>query len=198
MQKIAKKRGRPEIWSKNGRPSKLEEILKLFPEDGSRIQAKELRQNALKLGISPHTLFPYLRRLEDNFQVIKEVEVPAKPPKVYYKRITEEEFFGREAFLESEKSMKQIWSNLERLPKGYGMKKFLFAQWLWVLTGILTKIGSKAREIKDVNKRKEFIDITIRIHLIPKLLKLSSLTVFESKDWESGLYTFAEFIQSLK
>jgi len=200
--KRKKSRGRPRIWSKIGRPSKLEEILALFSEDGPRIQAKELKQKALKQGISPNTLFPYLRRLEDNFQVMKEVDVPAKPPKVYYKRITEEEFFGKEAFLKIEAYLELMWPIAEKLPKmGVSLdslKKSVLESWSCLFTKYLMIIGSKAREIKDANKRKEFIEITTRIHLLPKLLKLSSLMCFEPKDWRGVLGVVEENIQKSK
>jgi hypothetical protein len=192
-------RGRPK--KKDGQ-DKLIEILKLLPEDGSKIQAKELKQRAHNQKISPNTLFDYLRILEDNFQVIKEVDVPAKPPKVYYKRITEEEFFGKELFLKNQAYLERGWSIAEKLSKTgeelEPLKKSVLVAYLLLFTGYLTKIGSKAREIKDVNKRKEFIDITTRIHLLPNLLKLSSLGYFEPKDWGSGLGAVREMMQKSK
>jgi predicted nucleic acid-binding Zn-ribbon protein len=187
-------RGRPK---KRDGQDKLIEVLKLLPLDGSKIQAKELKERAHDQGISPNTLFDYLKILENNFQVKKDVDESAYPPKVYYRKLTEEEFFGRRnAFLEDEKTLKREWSNFDKvgLPKGRVFKKALLAPWLLELTRILTKIGSKAREIKDVNKRKEFIDITTRIHLLPKLLEFSSVMYFEPKDWESGLDFIAEFM----
>jgi hypothetical protein len=182
-----KSRGRPKTWSSS---SKLDEILELFPKDGSRIRAKELKEKALDQGISPNTFYSYLRTLEDFSQTIKETIPAAKRAEIYYKLITKDKLFGVKETLE------EIYPYFERIMtvkipvelKNPILQSVLEMN-LALLLAYLLKIGKKARTIEDPQKRKEFINITLQIHLHPLLLMLSSLPEIDPKHWENAFVT---------
>jgi len=168
---------------------KLFVILELFPKDGSLIQAKELKQEALKRRISPNTLFHYLRTLERNLVVSKHVDASFMPPRVYYKRLTEEELFGIKAVMRKDLPLiERIWLEGKQVPLEITepLKKSLFEKYLALLLAVLLRVGAKAKEIEDLQKRKEFIDILLELHLHPYLLMLSSLSEIEPKQWEDA------------
>jgi DNA-binding HxlR family transcriptional regulator len=178
-------------------PLKLMQVYQLLPKDGSPVQAKELKERASKQGISPNTLFSYLDVLERNSQVLKYADTSFKPPKVYYKLITEDEFLGKEVFKKIEGFIDRLWPMIKELDKTFAetpskgipdrLKTIVLEMWLAVFTAYLAVIGAKAREIEDVQRKKEFIDTATRIHLLPKLLMWSSLPWIEPKHWESAL-----------
>jgi hypothetical protein len=182
-----KSSGRPRTWSGS---SKLHQILELFPKDGSRIQAKELKKKALDQGISPNTLYPYLKKLEDFSQTMKEAIPAAKRAEIYYRLITKEELFGVKETLE------EIYPYFERIMTlkipievTNPILQSVLEMNLALLLAYLLKIGKKARTIEDPQKRKEFINITLQIHLHPLLLILSSLPEIDPKHWENAFVT---------
>jgi len=188
-----KKLGRPMAFAED----KVRQIYELLPRNGTRIQAKELKEKAMKEGIGPNTLFNYLAVLEKNLHALKEVDVVARPPKVYYRRITEKEFFGiKETITWAEKQLEQIRPSIEKLPKEIppSIKTSWLAVWLGVLTGYLAIIGSRASEIEDAQRRGEFIDVTLRLHVYPKLLEWSSLAWAEPELWKSALEPFTTVV----
>lgn len=190
---MKKSRGRPKIWSDT---SKLDEILELFPKDGSSIQAKELKEKALNQGISPNTLFYYRRKLTDNLQIVKWVDVQAKRSKFYYKRITDEELFGlKEFWTKNVPLIMQTWEK-DPIEITGPIKKITLEKAMVLFLTYLFKTGEKARTIEDPQKRKEFIDIMLHIHLHPSLLIFSSLLAIESKHWGEALKTIQEMWQT--
>lgn len=172
-------RGRPKVW---GGPNKLDEILDLFPKDGSRIQHKELKRKALEKGISPNTLYLYLRKLEENLQVIKEVDISAKPPKVFYKRLTNKDFLRIEEIHLPEAEL--TWLRSKEIPTEVRerFERSYLEKALALLLAYLLRIGERASAIDDYQKRKEFIDIALDIHLRPLLFMLSDRRI-EPRHW---------------
>jgi DNA-directed RNA polymerase subunit RPC12/RpoP len=194
-----RKQGRPQ---KPGRPAafaedKLRQIYELLPRDGTRVQAKELKEKAMKDAIGPNTLFNYLAVLEKNLHALKEVDATSRPPKVYYRRITEKEFFGiKETLTWAQKQLDQIRPFLEKLPKEITppLKNSVLSVWLGVLTSYLAIIGSRASAIEDLQKRREFIDVTLRLHVYPTLLEWSSKDWVEPGLWKSALEPFSAVV----
>jgi hypothetical protein len=185
--KPKKSRGKPKTWSSS---SKVDEILELFPKDGSRIRAKELKEKALDQGISPNTRYPYLKKLEEFSQTMKEAIPAAKRAEIYYRLITKEELFDVKETLE------EIYPYFERIMTvkipidvTNPILQSVLEMNLALLLAYLLKIGKKARTIEDPQKRKEFINITLQIHLHPLLLMLSSLPEIDPKHWGNAFVT---------
>jgi hypothetical protein len=195
-----KKPGRPKMFSDEDR---MRTVYQLLPADGSSVQMKELYEDARKKQLGPNTLMTYLNKLIEAKQVIKTPTLSDEkrrgaPTVVYYKRVTESDFFGIKETLEwADEQMKQIWPALDKLPDtiSSSLRGKLLTVWLGVLTSYLAIIGAKARQIEDQKKRSEFIDIMLRIHVYPALSRFSSLGSIELGIWKIALEPFSKVVR---
>lgn len=95
---MTRKRGRPPY--KTGNQS-IELVLSFIPEDGSRIRWIDLERKARQAGVSLSTMRKYLDRLENGPAIAREVDMTARPPAVYYRRIYDKYFQGIRHTLEA-------------------------------------------------------------------------------------------------
>jgi DNA-binding HxlR family transcriptional regulator/rubredoxin len=186
-------RGRPKRDAQN----KMMEVLQLLPEDGSPVQAKMLKEKALQAGISPNTLFLYLDKLEENLAVIKKVDISERPPKVYYRRITEEEL-DREALRKSLLVLDRIRPKLKRLMEKVPperLKKF-YLQWsLAYFVTFPSIVVGIALELP-LEKREDFIQTMMSIFFYPKLVRFSKDPWLKPEDWKNTLKEFMSELES--
>jgi DNA-binding HxlR family transcriptional regulator len=185
-------KGRPKRDAQN----KMMEVLQLLPEDGSPVQAKMLKEKALQAGISPNTLFLYLDTLEKNLAVVKKVDISERPPKVYYRRITEEEL-DREALKKLPLVLDRVGPKLKRLAEKVPpewLKKF-YLQWslAYFMTFPSIVVG-RALELP-LEKREDFIQAMMSIFFYPRLVRFSK-DPWQPEDWKNTLKEFIELLES--
>jgi len=78
------------MGSKHRREHAAALIYELLPADGSSISFSDLKRRAEEKGLSSATLSQHLKRLVEGGQVVREVDVSAKPPAVRYTRMIPE------------------------------------------------------------------------------------------------------------
>ena len=169
---------------------KLMQVHRLLPKDGSPISVKELKEKARKQKMGFDTLFKYLKKLVDSGMALKSADLDSRPPKICYERITEEELYGdKKFFVELSSFIEPFVSRARPIIKKVPLalrKKFYLESKLAILAAALALIEAQAKTIER-EKRKEFIDIMMRIQVYPKLLKLSDKEEIEAKDWMNAL-----------
>jgi hypothetical protein len=88
---LSRRRGRPTYKTE----SQLRElVLSFIPEDGTRIRRIDVEAKANNTGLSLSTVSKYLAKLETGRTVQREVDVDARPPGVYYRRMDSKYFQG--------------------------------------------------------------------------------------------------------
>ena len=194
--KISKNpRGKPKV----GGPSKADQILKLFPEDGSGLWHRELKKKALEQGISPNTLYGYLKKLREAFIVLKYPETVKGKIRVCYKLLTKEDFLETDEFslpptfpfearrlVRSEEIPNEIAEQFDRSLIQKGLAYFL---------ACLLQIGEKATTIKDYKKKIEFVNVAVNFYIQPILRMFSDLGI-TSEHWKAELYTARYLLQN--
>jgi DNA-binding HxlR family transcriptional regulator len=193
--KIPKRVGKPKGLS----PEKQLQILELLPESGEKVQASVLAKKAREeKNISPNTLFAHLNVLERNMQVSKEIvkrKGRGAAYAVFYRRITDSELFG-EKLASVLNELKKTLKNLAEWIKvgGKGIPESERSKWLnnyaiyslGAVSGMLSVFCSHASGIKDGEKRKEFLDVVLRVHVLPILHELAG--AIDSRAWLSAWY----------
>jgi DNA-binding HxlR family transcriptional regulator len=169
-------------------------IYNLLPEDGSRIQYKELRERAAKGSMGFDTLHRHLPELERDMLVLREVDSTTRPPTVWYRRAIDAFFpLGREFYehvvLDREDRLGKILSIEDVRERDRQVVRYLveqryaidaFLQRLLELasTGLVQpeKLEDEARYRgeQDPERILEFVDTAMEIHLFPWIERLAS------------------------
>ena len=167
---------------------KLKQVHQLLPKNGSPISVKELKEKARKLNLGFDTLFNYLKRLEEDKIVLRSADLNSRPPKVYYKRITEDEL-DKELLAKTTKILDRIAPILRRIGEKIPLnqRKKFYLEWQLAYFMIFPAfVEARALEIPK-ERKEEFIETMMRIYFYPKLLNLANQKWLKPEDWINAL-----------
>ena len=172
-----------EVW-----PGK--KIYDLIPEDGSRIQYKDLRAKVAKAGMGFDTLHRYLPDLERASQVLREVDATTRPPTVWYRRLIDD-FFpeGKDFYLDIVQDRRREWDRILKI-ESFDKRTIECATRLALeLSGMacfVDNVLAYALRGMPPDVADEYLDVVIKIHLYPWIKRLARLTYYENglDKWE--------------
>ena len=165
-------------------------IYDLIPEDGTRIQYKELRGKVAKTGISFDTLHRYLPDLERTSQILREVDATTRPPTVWYRRLIED-FYpeGKDFYLDIVQDRGREWDRILKI-EPFDKRTIECATRLALeLSGMavfVDNVLAYALRGMPPDVANEYLDVVMKIHLYPWIHRLASFVYRENglDKWE--------------
>lgn len=165
--------GRPVPWKKGGPERRLYDLI---PEDGSLIWKKDLKKAAIKVGMSMTTFHKYLKKLERNNTVLREVDSEKRPLTVYYRRLTDEFFpVGRDFYQEVVLGAKdQFKKHLLTEKNAWQMEESeeFLASSLGTMCMALGHALIHAWTRKTSGEAREYVEVTLKTLLLPWIQRL--------------------------
>jgi hypothetical protein len=202
-------------------PEKSEEVLALFPKDGTRVKWKVLDKEARGKGMSSRTLSKYMKVLEKARKIVREAKLSERPAGIYYRRVDEVDAFWplREDYpLQKgyppifKEAIDKMVKELQDLKGGEDRERG--QTYLLIMTGglFLVRFWDALTQYSDFVEKEdaeEYLNIFIYSDLIPMIWQIARLTppewgrckypVFEAKDillktWEEHMERYYKLL----
>ena len=177
-------------------PEKAEEVLALFPKDGTGVKWKVLDKEARSKGMSSRTLSKYMKVLEKARKIVREADLSERPAGIYYRRVIDEFWPIPEGYPEIfeeviDKMVKELLSLKDEEDRERGQT------YLLVMTGVLFLCSFwdaliQYSDFAEKEDAEEYLNIIIYSDLISMIRQIARLTpqkwgrckypIFEAKD----------------